>query len=192
MYVFEEDDENLPDGREYAAYYPPRPKRRTTAGYDVTHYDAPTQENPPRVVVKPGRHRHMPIRGYLILGMSLMVCLYVFFSVIVIPWWTGIQNHWEFGDRLISETTGDVGHGGISMFISFEGTGSQIIVIEIVGGKFHVYNGPVIQGSDKRLVVTVELADVNGDGKLDAIVHVQGEEGTTALINTGTDFKWNP
>jgi hypothetical protein len=191
MYVFEEDDNSIQDGREHSSYYPPMPKRRTTAGYDVSYYDQPTQQHPPSVFVKPVTRRVFPIKAYFILGMCIMVCLYILGSIVVMPWFHGIQNHWMYGDALISTVSGNVGHGGQSMFVSFEGTGNQIIVIEIVDNKFHVYNGAVIQGSNQRVVVTIELSDVNGDGKLDAIVHVQGEQGTTVLINTGTDYKWS-
>jgi hypothetical protein len=117
--------------------------------------------------------------------------LYLLLTMIVLPWITAVQNHWNYGDKLISVTSGNVGHGGTSMFVSFEGKGNQVIVIEIVGNKFKVYNGPIISGTDNRVVVTVELADINGDGKLDAVVHIAGEDGQFALINTGTDFKWS-
>jgi|GEM_PF-3735201 len=66
-----------------------------------------------------------------------------------------------------------------------------MLVLEIIGNKWHVYNGPVIKGAPKRVVVTIELADINGVGKLDAFIHVQGQDGTTVLINTGEDFKWS-
>ena len=74
------------------------------------------------------------------------------------------------------------------MFVSFEGTGNQMIVLEIIGNKWHVYNGPVIKGAPKRVVVTIELAEINGVGKLDAFIHVQGQDGASVLINTGLDF----
>jgi hypothetical protein len=80
---------------------------------------------------------------------------------------------------------------GEIVFVSFEGSGRQLIVIEVIGNRYHVYNGPVIKGAPKRLVITVELSDVNNDGLIDAIVSVVGQDGATVLINTGEDFKWS-
>ena len=40
-------------------------------------------------------------------------------------------------------------------------------------------------------LVTLSVSDVNNDGKPDLIVHVDGQEGAFALINTGDAFSWS-
>ena len=68
--------------------------------------------------------------------------------------------------------------------------GNQVVVIEAVGNKYKVYTGPIVGSSPQRSVVIVQIMDINNDGKLDLIVHIEGMDGSFALINTGTDFKW--
>jgi hypothetical protein len=181
MYEFEED---------YEEYEPPIPKRRATISHDVSYYDRPTEElkrPPPKHATRP---RRMTFRAFFLTGMILMLSLWAIATYIIIPWITGIENHWNYGQSLIYETSGNVGHGGTSMFISFEGSGNQVVVIEAVGNKYKVYTGPIVGSAPQRTIVTVQLVDVNNDGKLDLIIHIEGTDGSFALINTGTDFKW--
>jgi len=182
MYEFEED---------YEEYEPPVPKKRATISHDVSYYDRPTEElkrPPPKHVTRP---RRTSFRSFFITGMLIMLTLWAIFTYIIIPWWNSVTTRWDYGTSKVAVSYGNAGHGGVSMFISFEGTGNQIIVIECVGNKYKVYSGPVIESLGERKVVTVQLIDINNDGKLDLIVHIQGSDGSFALINTGTDFVWS-
>src|SRR6266568_1339768 len=55
------------------------------------------------------------------------------------------------------------------------------VVIEVVNKKYSVYTIPATLAPDK--LVTLSVADANNDGKLDLVVHVEGEEGVLVLFN---------
>lgn len=51
-----------------------------------------------------------------------------------------------------------------------------------------VYVGPTLMGTNANLaVVTLSFQDVNGDGKPDLVINVQG--GHFVFLNTGTQFR---
>ncbi len=78
----------------------------------------------------------------------------------------------------------DVGHGGVSRFISFDDQ-NEIVIVEVVKKKYTVYTFPVAEGNNR--LVTLEALDVNHDGKVDLVVRM----GETAVVlwNTGTSFQ---
>jgi hypothetical protein len=68
---------------------------------------------------------------------------------------------------------------------------SHITIIEIPGGDnahARIYSGPTLYSDNGNLTpVTLEFKDVNGDGKVDMIVHV-GDQ-SIVYLNDGTQFK---
>ena len=64
------------------------------------------------------------------------------------------------------------------------------MIIELPGGDAshsRIYNGPTLFGDGQDLTpVTAEFKDVNGDGKIDMIVHIQDQR--LVFINNGTQF----
>src|SRR5258708_20285330 len=96
---------------------------------------------------------------------------------------------WHYGDRRVSLFGADVGHGGVSRFIAFEDE-SEIVVVEVVAKRYTVYTIPVTAAPNQ--LITLSVADVNGDGKPDLLVHLEGTDGSFALLNNGSVFRWNP
>jgi hypothetical protein len=173
--MYEYDDE----GDEYT---PPVPKLRANAkvGRDVT-YERKTQVVP---IVKPRKHYLF----YVGIGMALFLAGWMVVTMIIEPWISGIEIQWHYGDQHVSLFGADVGHGGVSRFISFE-QGQEIVIVEVVQKRYAVYSIPV-SGPENR-IVTLSVRDVNGDGKLDLVVHLDGVDGDFALINNGSAFSWN-
>ena len=120
----------------------------------------------------------------------MLVCLGIWMgiSLVVLPFWHGLQVQWHYGDNRVSVFGADVGHGGVSRFIAFE-DGEEIVIVEAVAKKYTVYTIPVTASANQ--LVTLSVSDVNNDGKPDLIVHIDGQEGAFALLNTGDGFSWS-
>jgi hypothetical protein len=66
----------------------------------------------------------------------------------------------------------------------------HVEIIEIPGGdpsRTRIFLGPVLYGDGQDLTpVTGEVRDINGDGKLDLIVHIQNQQ--IIFLNDGSTF----
>ena len=99
-----------------------------------------------------------------------------------------MTTQWHYGDARVSVVDANVGHGGVSRFIAFDEQG-DITIIEVVRKNYQVYIGAVVSGGN--LVVSLEIVDVNHDGKPDLVIHIEGVSATPVLFNTGSAFRWS-
>lgn len=126
-------------------------------------------------------------------GMLLMLLLVVGAGYFA-SWWQVQQDNATYGMPRTYQTNAVVGHGDSaskpSHFI-FMNLNSRVIIVEFPGGdSAHaiIYTGPVLSGANSDLIpITGEFRDVNGDGHLDMLVHIQGQ--TVVFINTGSKFR---
>jgi hypothetical protein len=129
----------------------------------------------------------------IILGMTMMALLAFTLSSIG-SWWQTHQQDVTYGRPRTFQVDVVVGHNDSaanpSHFI-FLNLNRHVVIIEMPGGdssKARIYNGPTLFGDGQDLTpVTAEFKDVNGDGKLDMIVHIQDQ--TLVYINDGTQFR---
>lgn len=126
-------------------------------------------------------------------GMFVMVMLLL--AVIGIgSWWTNLQNNIHYGYPRTYQFDAVVGHNDSAAhpthFILLNLHG-HIEVFEIPGGntaQTRVYSGPTLYGPNSDMIpVTGEVRDVNGDGKPDLVLHVQGQQ--IILLNAGKTFQ---
>ncbi len=165
----------------------PASRRRPTNTVDVTaQRPAPTKARPqdkgrPHWLVYVGIATFVMVIGW-ILTNSFM------------SWWQVTQDDLHYGRPRTYQTDVAVGHNDSlshpSHFIALNLSG-HIEIIEFPGGdatKAKIYIGPVLIGSDKDLApVTLTFTDVNGDGKPDMIINVQG--GHIVFINDNGQFR---
>ena len=129
----------------------------------------------------------------IILGMAMMALLAFTLSSIG-SWWQMHQNDVTYGRPRTFQVDAVVGHNDSatnpSHFI-FLNLNRHVVIIELPGGdtsKARIYNGPTLFGDGQDLTpVTAEFKDVNGDGRLDMIVHIQDQ--TLVYLNDGTQFQ---
>ena len=129
----------------------------------------------------------------VIVGMLVMAVLVLALSAFG-SWWRIHQDDATYGRPRTFQTDAVVGHSDSasnpSHFI-FLNLNRHVEIIELPGGDAthaRIYNGPTLFGDGQDLTpVTAEFRDVNGDGKLDIIVHIQDQR--LVFINDGTQFR---
>jgi hypothetical protein len=158
-----------------------RPARTTTDSYNPL---------PP----KKGRRG---IHWLFYVGLSLVAAIALWaLATTLINWGTNEYNNLVYGYPRTFQTDAVVNHHDSprnpSHFIAVNLHG-QVIIFEMPGGdpsQDVVYIGPnlIVSGSD-LLPVTLTFSDVNHDGKVDMIVHIDGQN--FVFYNNGTKFAAN-
>src|SRR5438105_4012786 len=98
------------------------------------YYQMPTrQAQQPELPVTqapmpPSRHRYMFPFG---VGMLCIVAMGVLWSMVIFPWYQGIENQWHYGDARVATFTANVGHGGVSHLYGVMVNG-RIVVVEVM------------------------------------------------------------
>jgi hypothetical protein len=135
--------------------------------------------------------KHFPLVA-VIVGMLLMAALFVTMNALS-SWWQVHQDDVTYGRPRTYQVDAVVGHNDSpaspSHFI-FLNLNRHVVIIELPGGDTthsRIYNGPTLFGDGQDLTpVTAEFKDVNGDGKIDMVVHIQDQR--LVFINDGTQF----
>jgi hypothetical protein len=131
-----------------------------------------------------------------------MIAMLVVFVIgsLVVTWGTQLRDDFTYGRPRTYQTNQVVGHGNDSAahpshFIAIN-YNRQAVVIEWMAGdpaKSVDYVVPYyIVGDNADLTpVTVNFKDVNGDGKLDMIIHIhmRNQDQTFVFINDGSKFR---
>jgi hypothetical protein len=141
----------------------------------------------------PRRRRKVHWLAILGIGMTIMILLFIGWALIS-NWWTNHQLDSTYGFPRTYQVDEVVGHGDSTdhpshfIFLNLNG---HVIITELPGGDVthaKIYSGPQIFADNPSSVpVTGEFKDVNGDGKVDLIVHI-GEQ-RIIYLNDGTQFK---
>jgi hypothetical protein len=148
-----------------------------------------------RIVIhnEPPPRRNLHWSFILGVGMILMLALWVLGSY-ALSWWQNHQLDSTYGMPRTYQTDQVVGHndstGHPTHFIAVN-LNAHITIIEIPGGNnqhARIYSGPTLYSDNGDLTpVTLEFYDVDGDGKVDMIVHVGDQK--IIYLNDGTQFK---
>lgn len=184
------------DVEEEDSYYPQR-MPSSAKRYTITNGQQVIQQGNRRLVIHnepPPRPKHK-VHWMLILGigMILMLFLWIGFSWVT-NWWTMHQMDATYGFPRTYQVDEVVGHSDSTdhpTHFIFENLSRHIIIIELPGGDVshaRIYSGPTLFSDNGELIpVTAEFKDVNGDGKIDMILHIQDQR--IIYLNDGTQFK---
>ncbi len=142
------------------------------------------------------KRRHFHWLFFVGLAMFTMLIGWVLLTTVA-NWWQVTQDDWHYGRPRTYQVDVVVGHNDAptnpSHFIAVNLRG-QVEIIEFPGGdatKAKMYMGPHLMGPGEDLApATLTFQDVNGDGKLDMIVNVQGSH--FIFLNNGTGFRPAP
>jgi hypothetical protein len=129
---------------------------------------------------------------YIMVGMIAMLALFAGVQMLG-NWWNEHQLDATYGFPRTYQVDQVVGHGDSTdhptHFIAIN-LNSRIIVIEIPGGdssRARIYSGPTLYSDNGNSIpVTLEFKDVNGDGRVDMIVHISDHQ--IIYLNDGTKF----
>jgi hypothetical protein len=126
-------------------------------------------------------------------GMLVSIALWVGLQLLG-TWWSQHQLDATYGTPRTYQADTVVGHADSTehpthfIFLNLKG---RVVIIELPGGNVahaRIYNGPVIVGDNPaQIPATADFQDVNGDGKIDLIVHLGNQQFT--YINDGAQFK---
>jgi hypothetical protein len=179
------------DGEDDDDIYPKRPP--TSAIRYTRQPEVYTQGNRRLVVHRepPPKKRRFHWLFFVGLAMFIMIFGWIIFSALA-NWWQVKQNDWTYGNPRTFQTDQAVGINDSSQtpshFIAINLHG-DVFVIDLEGGNpTKAQSIPIIGLSSDRDgdPVTISFQDVNGDGKLDMLVHVAGF--TIILLNNGKTF----
>jgi hypothetical protein len=152
---------------------PPHPQR------SEEEQDDDLDTEPLKNTVPRRRYRRPRFATILGVGMLLMLTLVVAGSI-ALTWWNRYQDDIRYGHPRTYQTDATVGHNDKqtpSHFIALN-LHHQAEVLEFPGGDpthAKVYIGPTLTGEDSDTYrVTVSFKDVNGDGKPDMLLDVNG------------------
>ncbi len=177
-----------------------RPRKRVVNVYDLAPNIPPRRsriatEDYTVPALPPGQAQRRPHAHWLLfvgVGMIAILALWALGTMLV-NWWNVTQDDWHYGRPRTFQIDARVGHNDDatpSHFIAVN-LNRHIIIIEFPGGdptKAKDYLGPTLFGDGQDLTpVTLSFKDVNGDGKLDMLVHIQDQ--TFVFINDGTQFR---
>lgn len=182
-----------PDIAEDERYYLPGVIGRSAIRYTTMQGDEIFQLGNRQLHIhykKPPRRVHWLF--FVGMGMLVMLLLWVGLSAFG-NWWGNHQLDATYGTPRTWQIDVVVGHGDSTTHPShfiFLNLNAHVVIIELPGGGLshaRIYSGPQIFGDNaSRLPVTGEFKDVNGDGRIDLIVHVGDQR--FVYLSDGTTF----
>lgn len=165
----------------------------STRRYTNVHGHEVFEQGNQRLVV----HRKSKLHWLLFVGLGMVIALLLF---VLAQWvWASIQEHntevqyAQYGYPRTWQTDAVVGHGDSALHPShfiFENLKGHVLVIELPAGDITraiIYSGPTIYSDQAdQFPVTGSFQDVNGDGRPDMELHINGQ--TITFLNNGSKF----
>jgi hypothetical protein len=127
--------------------------------------------------------------------MSIMLGFYLLMTRLVLPFVVSTQEHWNYGYSRVSVYDLNVGHGGMSHFVT-QYHKNQVVIIEMPvdqpeQSKIYAVS-ETVAGDTSQHVVSLTTAYVSRyaiQGKPDLVASVSGFAIPVVLYNTGDSFR---
>ncbi|MFL5659059.1 MAG: FG-GAP repeat domain-containing protein [Ktedonobacteraceae bacterium] len=160
----------------------------------IHHGLPPGSKHPPQQQVQTEPAAKSRSHWVFFVGIAMLLMLVGWIAVtLLLTWWNVTQDDWHYGRPRTYQVDQKVGHGDSAIpshFIAMN-LNHRVQIIECPAGdctKAVVYLGAQIIGQgDDLAVVTLTFTDVNGDGKLDMLVHVSDQ--AYVFINENDRFR---
>ena len=185
---------DYPDIEEDDSFYPQR-LPTSSRRYTTTHGQRVIQRGNKRIII---HDEPPPKRGthwLLHIGIGMLFMLLIWFGVQLFDnWWIQHQADSAYGMPRTYQTDQVVGHSDSTdhpTHFIFENLAGHVVIIELPGGNIahaRIYSGPTLfADSAGQIPVTAEFTDVNTDGRIDMVLHIQDQR--IVYLNDGTQFK---
>jgi hypothetical protein len=184
------DEAEVPD-----SYYPQRMPSSTRRYYTDVDGNQIIQQGNRRIIIHDEPPPKKRSHWLLFTGMGMMAMLVLWLVLqLAGAWWTNEQLNATYQYPRMYQADETVGHSDSTdhpTHFIFENLHGQILIVELPGGDYahaRIYKGPTLfSDSADQIPVTAEFKDVNGDGKVDIVLHIQDQR--IVFFNTGTGFK---
>jgi hypothetical protein len=153
------------------------------------------QQGNRRIVFHPEPPPKQRMHWLVFVGIGMIASLLLWAGLQMLGnWWSEHQLDAAYGFPRTYQVDEVVGHDDSTdhpthfIFTNLKG---RVVIIELPGGHVahaRIYNGPAIIGDNPaHIPVTAEFEDVNGDGKIDMLVHIGNQQ--FIYLNDGMQFK---
>jgi len=126
----------------------------------------------------------------VLVGALFFLSIYLFLTGVVFPWVRGIENHWAYGQDGVFHVQvylhqGDSPDNPSDLYAYL--SHGLVVVTVVQDGQAKVYPLTFSGTNPSGYLVTLEVRDLNGDGKPDVLVHVG--ELAVPMYNNGKEFQ---
>jgi hypothetical protein len=184
---------------------PPATRRvRLTPGIEAEEHH-PTTERLPAMEHRRERKTEPPVTTIRIVRshghtywLLLCVLLGALIVLILMGIWQNTYDQWNYGNGRISRIEARFGHHdrqSPTVVLALDAHG-QIDVIELPGGDakaartYHL--GDIVSQQRAPIVITLQVTDINGDGRSDLLVSPENSAAPFVLYNNGSSFQTIP
>lgn len=176
-------------------YYTSVPAMPRSARRYIDTYGRETrQQGNRRLVIGRAKSARRGLHWLFFIGIGMLAAMLLWQGLMMVAGaWNAHQLDAQYGMPRTWQIDVNVGHGkGKSHFI-FENLGGHVFFEELLPGDFthsHIYTVTTLFGPNAESApVTADFKDVNGDGKLDIVLHIGTDGASIVYLNDGTGFQ---
>jgi hypothetical protein len=126
--------------------------------------------------------RQLHLSHHIAIGMLVMGIFCIIGVGIILPTWQNIQNQWVYGDARVAHAS----IGKDTDVFAYDVQGFLVVQV-YTKGKQTTFTTPL--SGQGRAIVTLQVFDVNNDGKVDIVAGIEGSNASFILWGNGTGYQ---